>query len=175
MISVIICTHNRALSLKHTLQSIMEMTVPESLRWELLIIDNNSTDDTWNISQEFIKTSALEMKYFLEKNQGLANARNRGIREAHGQIIAFTDDDCIVDRLWMASIRKEFSLDSSISVVCGRVELYNIHDKPISIRTGKKKTTFSSLKNMFNLVMGANMAFNRQVFRLWAKGEACLC
>jgi glycosyltransferase involved in cell wall biosynthesis len=164
MISVIICTHNRAFSLNLALQSIMEMSIADGLRWEVIIIDNNSSDDTWNVSQEFIRSSGLKIKYFFEKEQGLAHARNRGIREAQGKIIAFTDDDCIVDHFWIMSILQEFSSDSSISVVCGRVELYNKDDKPISIRTSNKRTTFSSPDHLFNLVIGANMAFDRQVF-----------
>ena len=97
-ISIIICTYNRSESLKRTLQSLKEMSVSDDIEWELLIVDNNSTDNTREAVNDFTKTSGLNCRYVFESKQGLSNARNRGVKEACGEIIAFTDDDVIVDK-----------------------------------------------------------------------------
>ena len=125
MISVIICTYNRSESLKRTLKSLEEMVVPDSVSWEIVIVDNNSSDDTKGVVEEFTKTSDLNVRYVLERRKGLGCARNTSLKIVSGDIIAFTDDDCIADRHWLASILREFQLDPSLSGVGGRVELYN--------------------------------------------------
>jgi glycosyltransferase involved in cell wall biosynthesis len=105
-----LCTYNRAESLKKTLDSFVGMTVPNNISWELLIIDNNSSDHTKNLVKEFHDNAQLPIRYFLEERQGLSHARNRGIREASGEIIAFTDDDVIIDKLWLQNIGKDFKI-----------------------------------------------------------------
>ncbi len=107
-ISVIICTYNRASSLKRTLKSFENLTGLNSIWWELLVIDNNSSDDTKGVVEEFQATSETNCRYLFEEKQGQSHARNRGIREAHGRILAFTDDDVVVDRSWIANIAREF-------------------------------------------------------------------
>ncbi len=108
MLSVIICTYNRSESLKRTLKSIYDMSVPKDLMWEILIVDNNSSDDTQDVVKAFAMESGLNVKYFFENEQGLSCARNRGIKEAGGEIIVFTDDDTVVDKYWLNNIVKAF-------------------------------------------------------------------
>jgi glycosyltransferase involved in cell wall biosynthesis len=143
MISVIVCTYNRARRLEQTLKSLQEMAVPVGLPWELIIVDNNSSDNSKEIIDDFINKSDLNVRYVIERYQGLSHARNTGILEASGNIIAFTDDDCIVDRHWITSISKEFQSSESIAGIGGRVELYNKMDRPVSIRVYKEKMIFS--------------------------------
>jgi glycosyltransferase involved in cell wall biosynthesis len=162
--SIIICTCNRAKSLKRTLESIKTMFIPRDLLWELVIVDNNSRDNTREIVEDFQTNSELNVVYVFEERKGLANARNSGIREAKGEIIAFTDDDCIVDKNWLFCISREFESDTSLSLIGGRVELYDPNDKPVSIRTFKERITFSSTGQLFSLITGCNMALHRKVF-----------
>jgi GT2 family glycosyltransferase len=164
MVSVIVCTHNRAHRLEQTLNSLQEMAVPVDLPWELIVVDNNSSDNTKEVVNNFIDKSDLNAKYVIERYQGLSYARNMGIQESSGNIIAFTDDDCIVDRHWITSISKEFQSSESIAGIGGRVELYNKMDRPISIRVYREKMTLSSIDRLFNLIIGCNMAFVRPVF-----------
>lgn len=164
MISVIVCTRNRAHRLEQTLKSLQEMAVPAGLPWELVIVDNNSSDNTKEIIDDFINKSDLNAKCIIEKHQGLSHARNMGIQESSGDIIAFTDDDCIVDRHWVTSISKEFQSGESIAGIGGRVELYNKLDRPVSIRVHRERTIFSSIDRLFNLIIGCNMAFARYAF-----------
>ena len=107
-ISVIICTYNRSESLKRTLASLGQMSGLDSVAWELLVVDNNSSDGTRDAVGEFVASSARNCRYLFEEKQGLSNARNKGIQEAKGRIIAFTDDDVIVARDWIENILREF-------------------------------------------------------------------
>jgi glycosyltransferase involved in cell wall biosynthesis len=133
------------------------------LPWELIVVDNNSSDNTQQIVDGFLNKSDLNAKYITERHQGLSYARNTGIQESSGNIIAFTDDDCIVDRHWIASISREFQSGESIAGIGGRVELYNKMDRPVSVRLYREKMTLSS-DRLFNLIIGCNMAFARHVF-----------
>lgn len=105
LLSIIIATYNRADEVGKVIDELMaqftrlKTRYPElSSRIELLIIDNNSKDQSKELIEEKIKSnrqlnSHLETKYFLEEAQGSSEARNRGIKEAQGNLIAFLDDD----------------------------------------------------------------------------------
>jgi glycosyltransferase involved in cell wall biosynthesis len=162
-ISVIICTYNRAESLKKTLDSIKNMSIPNDLSWEILMVDNNSSDNTKKVIEEFRIKSGLNVVYVFEEKRGLSNARNSGIRNAQGEIIVFTDDDCIPDKNWLFFISKEFEADPSLSLIGGRVELYDPNDQPVTIRTSKERNHFTSIGQLFSLIPGCNFAFHRRI------------
>lgn len=164
MISVIVCTHNRSQSLRKTLRSLAEMAVPLELSWEIIVVDNNSTDDTRQVVEEFAGTSRLNVQYLFEGKTGLSFARNNGVTVSRGEIVAFTDDDCIVDTHWIASAAKEFSSDVSVSVISGRVELYDKDDLLTAVRTYKDRAIISSLGQLVGFTIGCNMFFTRRVF-----------
>lgn len=92
IVSVIICTYNRSHYLKKCITSFLRQNC-ELKDFEILIIDNNSTDQTVQTFKELATTSQHQLYYFKEENQGLSHARNRGIKEARGKFIAFVDDD----------------------------------------------------------------------------------
>jgi glycosyltransferase involved in cell wall biosynthesis len=164
MVSVIVCTHNRAHRLEQTLTSLQQMTVPVDVPWELVIVDNNSSADTQEIIDTFSSKSSLNVKYVFERHQGVSRARNTGLHASSGNIIAFTDDDCIVDRQWMGTISKEFQSDESIAGIGGRVLLYNKMDRPVSIRVQEQREELSSIYRLLKLFIGCNMAFVRPLF-----------
>lgn len=107
-LSVIICTYNRCASLQKMLQSLAEMDVPASLSWELIVVDNNSTDGTRNVVESFAARSKLNVRYLFEPIPGLSQARNAGIRAACGRVVTFADDDVYVSRDWIAKIKQGF-------------------------------------------------------------------
>lgn len=107
-VSVIICTYNRCQDLNDTLESLTKIKNNELFDYEILVIDNNSNDGTKNIVEENVKKFKCQLKYFFEPMQGLSVARNRGIKEAKGDIVAFIDDDCIVDENWLLYICETF-------------------------------------------------------------------
>jgi glucosyl-dolichyl phosphate glucuronosyltransferase len=95
-ISIIICTYNRAKFLPGALNSLTKQTLGSS-RFEIIIINNNSTDNTEAISKNFIASNPqLNVKYFLETQKGLSAARNRGLKESACDLIIFIDDDADV-------------------------------------------------------------------------------
>ena len=105
MLTAIICTYNRADSLKKTLSSLKDQEgIGNKDSWELLVVDNNSSDCTRDVIEEFITTTKMNIRYIFEPRQGKSYALNTAIANANGQILAFTDDDVIVDKRWVASI-----------------------------------------------------------------------
>ncbi len=100
-ISVILCTYNRCQSLAKALESIAGSTVPDSVEWEVLVVDNNSADQTREIVEDCSWRHPSRFRYLLESQQGLSFARNAGIRESRGEVLAFTDDDVIVETTWL--------------------------------------------------------------------------
>lgn len=95
-ISLVICTYNRDKYLPEALESIRQQTIAPTA-FQLVIIDNNSTDNTALISKNFIAANPqLNIKYAFETNKGLSFARNRGIQEAEAPIICYVDDDAIL-------------------------------------------------------------------------------
>ena len=163
-VSVILCTYNRSESVGRALGSMESLVIPAAITWELIVVDNNSDDDTRNTVEAFKRNSGLPIEYLLEKNQGKSYALNAGIKAAEGDIVAFTDDDCIVDNSWLATVVREFQSDPSLSVVGGRVELYDKRDYPVSIRTFRDRIRLTSTAQLFSLIIGCNMAVRRTIF-----------
>lgn len=104
-VSIIICSYNRAESLKDTLKSINELDISDEITVELLVVDNNSSDDTKKTVLNFIKSSDIPAQYLFETQQGLSHARNLGIKHANGQIILFTDDDVLPEKNWLIEMK----------------------------------------------------------------------
>lgn len=103
-VSVVIGTYNRAHLLESTLEALASQEMPDSLTWEIVVVDNNSRDTTAQVVTAFSKTTATPVRYVFEPRQGLSHARNRGVREARGSIIAFTDDDVLPAPDWIAQV-----------------------------------------------------------------------
>ncbi|MBO7260202.1 MAG: glycosyltransferase family 2 protein [Bacteroidaceae bacterium] len=92
-LSLVIATYNRAEQLMITLRSVAAQTADKTI-WECIVVDNNSTDHTHSNIDNFANANShLNIRYCLEVNQGLSHARNAGIANAKGEIIAFIDDD----------------------------------------------------------------------------------
>lgn len=99
LISVIICTYNRAALLQTAIQSVCEQSLDQS-QYEVLIIDNHSTDTTRLVVEAFFERWP-NVRYFFEATQGLAYARNRGWQEAKGEYVAYLDDDGKAPPAWL--------------------------------------------------------------------------
>ena len=103
-ISVILCTYNRSASLGKALESVAASTLPSSVDWEVLVIDNNSKDQTREVVKSFCERYPNRFRYAFEPQPGKSNALNRGIREARGNVLAFTDDDVTVEPTWLQNL-----------------------------------------------------------------------
>jgi glucosyl-dolichyl phosphate glucuronosyltransferase len=95
--------------------------LPESIQWEVLVVDNNSVDRTKEVVQEFSRSSPPRFRYLFEQMQGKSYALNTGIRESKGDILAFTDDDVIVDPSWLMNLISPLLGQSEWAGVGGRV------------------------------------------------------
>ena len=102
MLSVAICTYNRAALLNRVLDSLTNQT-PSNYEVEILIVDNGSTDET---SQVVNQRQILDtrIRYVLEREPGIAHARNRALAEARGEYLAFIDDDAWADPEWLENL-----------------------------------------------------------------------
>src|SRR5688572_31003829 len=97
--SVVIATFNRAQDLRGTLQSLAGLDADGP--WEVIVVDNNSPDDTRQVVASMAAGFPVELRYLFEREQGRSPALNAGIRAARGRIIATTDDDVRVERDWL--------------------------------------------------------------------------
>src|SRR6185369_2566161 len=97
--SVIIPTYNRANDLRPTLSSLAEISSRDP--WELIVVDNNSTDETGDVVRQAQSWFPVPLRYIFEGNQGRCAALNAGIIESTGEILVTTDDDVRVDEDWL--------------------------------------------------------------------------
>ena len=114
-----LCTYNRAALLSGAAQSLLAQgaSTPE---FELLIVDNNSTDRTRELVEELTSGDA-RVRYVFEPQQGLSHARNAGIREARGPFVAFFDDDLLAPPDWVSAILRAFREFPEVDIVGGRL------------------------------------------------------
>jgi glycosyltransferase involved in cell wall biosynthesis len=119
-VTISICTFNRAESLRRTLDSLVPMRVPSDFSWELLIINNNSTDHTDNVISEYI--GRLPVRRELELRAGKSNALNRAIDVAKGDYIIWIDDDVLVDSGLLIAYVEAFRRWPDTAVFGGRIK-----------------------------------------------------
>ena len=119
LITIAICTFNRAESLRRTLESLAAMRVPNDLAWELVVVNNNSTDHTDTVIEAFV--GRLPIRREFEPQGGLSHARNRAIEAAKGDYIIWTDDDVVVDPGWLAAYAEAFARWPEAAVFGGRI------------------------------------------------------
>jgi glycosyltransferase involved in cell wall biosynthesis len=172
-LSVIICTRDRAPQLEGCLQKFKEAQIFHK-SWELVVVDNNSSDDTKAVIQKFAASCPFHVGYVFEGRQGLSHARNRGIAETSGSIIAFTDDDCLVERRWASTIVHEFSADRSLAVLGGRVLPGDPNGQAVGTRTFSDRKRITSFQELFGRMIGCNMAFSREVFEVIGRFDPLL-
>jgi glucosyl-dolichyl phosphate glucuronosyltransferase len=103
-ITVILCTFNRCRSLAKTLESVATSTLPDSVEWEVLVVDNNSTDLTREVVEDFSRRCPGRFHYVFEPRPGKSFALNTGVRGAQGDVLAFTDDDVTVEPTWLQNL-----------------------------------------------------------------------
>jgi glycosyltransferase involved in cell wall biosynthesis len=162
MFSIVVCTCNRAGKLAKLLESLAAMAVPEGLAWELIVVDNNSTDGTARLLDEMEGRSTLPLRRLFEPRPGLALAHNMALLEAKGDVIAFTDDDCRVASDWLAVLAREFR-DGTLALLGGRVELFDLADRPTTIRIGRERLDLTGDNRAMETIIGCNMAFRRDI------------
>lgn len=160
-VSIIVPVKNSERTVRDLMESLMRLDYDRD-RLEIVVVDGNSSDGTKKIVSEY------PVLLVDEEGRGLNAARNTGIKWSTGQVIAYTDGDCIVPPDWASSIARNF-LDPSVSFVGGPVKGYDqedfistymdetfFHAKPV-FRWRREETELSLL----NFPAGCNMAFRR--------------
>jgi glycosyltransferase involved in cell wall biosynthesis len=168
-ISVVICTRNRADSLRETLESLFCAGNLEAPDWEALVVDNNSGDHTADICREFQQRLPEHFRSLTERRPGKSHALNTAIAAAKGDILAFTDDDVLCAPDYIQGIRTVFT-SYPADAVQGRVLLDCEGGWPDWLdSTYASMANFKDLGNeVINLdgtLCGANMMVRADVFR----------
>ena len=120
MLSAIICTYNRAKSLGVVLEDLSCQSVPPGFRWELIVVDNNSNDETRAVVEAYAKLAPMPVRYVFESRQGKSYALNLGIDAAEFELLAFTDDDVRIGRDWVHTMATAFD-KYDCDIVAGRI------------------------------------------------------
>lgn len=170
-ITVAICTYNRSRLLRQTLETIAELEVPQDLSWEVLVVDNNSTDDTQALAAEFAQH--LPLRIVFEAEPGKSNAANAAVQAASGDVIIWTDDDVMVPPDWLVRYHEAFREYPDAGIFGGPIEPHFEGTPPRWLERG-----FALVDNAYATLdlgdvaiplghdaypYGANMALRRQL------------
>lgn len=169
-ISVVVATYNRAELLAGALQSLAEQTLDPSL-FELVVVDNGSTDETPELVAEFRRSHAKpHTRLISEKRPGLGRARNTGDEQAEGRLIAFLDDDARAEPDWLEQALRLFErVEPSPFAVGGPIEPFYLAPKPdwfkdeYEIRSWGDEPRFLRTGETFS---GSNMIFTKTALRV---------
>jgi glycosyltransferase involved in cell wall biosynthesis len=118
--SFIIPTYNRSAMLMELLQCLASLRIPDGKTWEVIVVDNNSPDDTRKLVEQVMAKYILPLRYCLETQQGAAYARNRGVVTSRGRVLAFLDDDETIVPNWLEEVNAAFDR-FNCAAVGGRV------------------------------------------------------
>jgi glycosyltransferase involved in cell wall biosynthesis len=172
-IAVIICTFNRCKSLAKTLESVAASVLPDGVEWEILVVDNNSTDHTRVVVEDFCRNRPGLFRYLYESRQGKSFALNTGIREAQGDVLAFVDDDVTVEPTWLENLTAPLN-GSEWAGTGGRTVLEGPFSPPSWLTLQGFGAMGGILAALFDLgdkpcelhqaPYGANMAFRKKIF-----------
>lgn len=171
-VSVVICTFNRAEMLAPAIEGVLRQET-NGARYEVIVVDNNSSDDTQRVIENVIENGATNLRYVLERRQGLSYARNTGIEHARAPVIAFTDDDVRAESNWIYEIKRTFDAHPEVDYVGGKVLplwereppawLTAEHWSPLAISDYGEAEFYVDVNRPVCLV-GANLAVRREVF-----------
>lgn len=117
-ISIIICTYNRAHLLKHSLQTLLNQKTEGLFSYEILVIDDKSTDNTRDVVNKIGKYSKIPIRYLRGTGKGISNARNFGIENTMSEWVAFFDDDQIAQPYWLGELYK-CAIENNVNCVGG--------------------------------------------------------
>lgn len=172
-ISVVICTYNRSALLRDSIADIQAQAFPSS-EYEVLVVDNNSSDDTRAVTESLAASSETTIRYLFEGTQGLSFARNTGIRNACGDIVVFTDDDIAAPTNYLHAIATAFD-DPAVAAVGGPIRPIWPFEPPewltsdwhgfLTISEFKEAAAAGEFKGPHEYPWGANIAFRREIFK----------
>jgi len=171
-ITVILCTYNRCQSLAKALDSVAGSRLPESVECEILVVDNNSSDQTCEVVQGFCRRYPGRFRYMFEPQPGKSHALNAGIREARGDVLAFMDDDVTVEPTWLQNLTSALQ-NGEWAGAGGRILPQQTFSPPCWLPL-EGPNSIGGMLALFDLgdkaseldqaPFGTNMAFRREMF-----------
>lgn len=161
--TAILCTCNRGEKLDASLASLAGQDLTPGTTFDVVIIDNNSTDTTRDVALRWVERRPERFRYVFEPCQGKSHALNRGFSESNAPLLLMLDDDCIAAPNWVQAMVDEFAAEPTLDIVGGRVELFDPADLPITIRTYPDRRTFDSTSQLFALIPGCNLGVRRSL------------
>ena len=172
-VSVLVCTYNRADALVASLRSLAQLSVPPDLTWEVLVVDNNSKDQTRAVAESFSAEFPGRFRYIFEARQGKSYALNTGIKGATGDILAFTDDDATVDPRWLQELTSAIERFDCVGAGGKIVPVWTFPRPDWLVLDGPHKLMDavvsldlgSEPRPVRTAVYGVNMAFRREAFQ----------
>ena len=120
-ISLLVCTYNRCNDLRELLETALTQDVGDQFTYEIVVVDNNSNDDTRHVVQSFIDAGHKNLRYFFEPRQGRSYALNLGLNQIRGWGYIITDDDFVLPPDWVRNIYEGFRDNPEMSFVSGKV------------------------------------------------------
>jgi glycosyltransferase involved in cell wall biosynthesis len=162
LISVVICTYNRAHLLLDAIESVCRQALERSL-YEIIIVDNNSTDDTKAVVQDFCDRHS-NIRYLQEPRQGLSHARNCGWKNARGSYVLYLDDDGKASEKWLI-VAKDIVLNIAPAVFGGPYYAYYNSRKPKWFKDSYESYSCGDRPRFLDegFVFGGNIAFRRSI------------
>lgn len=181
-LSVVVCTYNRADYLIKALKHLKDQKGIARSDYEVIIVNNNSTDQTDAYCQRFLNENRhLDWTYVIETRQGHTFSRNRGIDESRGEIIAFIDDDAYVSDTYCAAIIVFLDEHPEVPALGGKIIPVYEGEPPkwmtrfllplvSALDMGQQVKKFSGSK----FPIGANMVYRKKVFEKYGKFDTDL-
>ncbi len=170
--TVIVCTYNRSGNLPSCLAALARQEGVEGIEWEVLVVDNNSSDDTPAMVERLRRELPIAVRYEREAQQGLNYARNRGVMSSRSTHFTFVDDDIHVSPHWLAALNRAFRTNDA-DAVGGRIHLDPTIKLPAWVVPGSEIAGFLGYQDFgdqpFRMdgksryPFGGNMSFHRRV------------
>jgi GT2 family glycosyltransferase len=161
-ITIVVCTRNRGNKLETCLDSITQAIENQSKSIEVVIVDNGSSDNTRSVAQKWAMASLAPARVIVENRPGLAAARNTAIRYARGNLVAFTDDDCVLSADYFIKLIDCYGQDSEPVIRGGRVELGNPEDIDFTTKRDLRSSRLMDIAKAAGFILGCNMALPRE-------------
>lgn len=172
-IDAILPTYNRVERLRDALARHAELVLPKNVQYRLIVVDNNSDDDTAKAVADFAERCPFSCLYVFEGRQGLSHARNAGLRRANADLIAFIDDDCYPSSDWLQLMAARMSRADAPGLLGGSALLFDPADLPITIVTDPEPRRLSTA-DLFEGIAGLNFCFPANLVDEVGEFDTCL-
>ena len=164
-LSIVMSTFNRPDDTLRFLESLEKTVTRPEVRWEVVVVDNNSTDNTPAIVSSYMARAGYPLQLITERRKGRSAGINAGIQACSGRYLAFTDDDVVVTPEWVQGIVDYFDRHPDAGCIGGMVKLFNPEDAPITINTSPvhaevDRATFTPHNTP---ILGCNTAVRRSL------------